>query len=122
MERYCEMCKNPFFADANQQICGACREKDKQASYLEKVVSYVRENKGTTIAQVITETGVPYDMLKLFIKEKRVDLVLDHAYDEEVRKQKMKLYNQLVSAGKTEKQKPEKSTKGKDNLSYQMFK
>ncbi|OEF95871.1 hypothetical protein [Desulfuribacillus alkaliarsenatis] len=116
------MCKNPFFADANQTICGACKEKDKEQKYLEQVLKYLKEHPKSPVAVVINETGIPYDMLKKFIKEKRVDLVLDQQYEEQMKREKQRLYNELANAKDSlvgqNKLNTEKK-KGKDNLSYQ---
>ncbi|OEH84928.1 hypothetical protein BHU72_06975 [Desulfuribacillus stibiiarsenatis] len=126
MEKYCEMCKNPFFAAANERICGACKEKDKEEKYLEDVIAYIKDYPNHSVAQVIQDTKVPYDMLQKFIREKKVDLIIDPQYAEQVKREKQRLFNELANAKKSLQSPSDKaqnsSSLKKDNLTYQVLK
>lgn len=124
MEKYCEMCKNPFFAAANERICGNCKQKEKEQKYLDIVTEYIKENPGSPVAVVINETNVPYEVLQKFILEKRVDLVLDPHFEEQQKREKQRLFNELANAKKALQNNDSSGNakmRPKDNLSYQIL-
>lgn len=67
--RNCRICRK-IIIDGLHDVCKECREQEEKD--LIKVIDYLRDNPGTTIAQIAEDTGVPEKTITKFIKKGRL--------------------------------------------------
>jgi len=63
----CDLCKNPFYADANQRICLNCEELRFDA-----VKEYIDSHEDVSFIELIEETGVSKKSIDKWLMEGRL--------------------------------------------------
>lgn len=63
----CELCKNPFYADANQRICLNCEELR-----FDEVKAYIETHDEVGFRELIEETGVSKKSIDKWLMEGRL--------------------------------------------------
>lgn len=65
--RNCARCGKIFTAMNGEKVCRDCVQKEKE--FEEKVISYIRENPGSSLKDVMQATGANDKMMKRMMKE-----------------------------------------------------